>query len=152
MRYLFLVIALTVLNNAFSQNIIEILEDAISSGASTAHSEMKSLELDLTYVQDRDEMLVLIYNENDISNTFNSGAIILKNDFNTVYAISFVSSTKELTELVMKHIKADSYTFKKFKDDGEIVYSNGIYDLGLKTESSSSGNEYRVSISRVNIY
>ena len=152
MKNLFFVISLFAFSNSFSQNIIEALEIIITNSVGNAHSEMKHLGLTLDHVLDKDKLVVLIYSSSDNSVSFSSGAIIVKEDFNEVVGFSVLSSKKDMTELLMKAMTSKNYVYKNIKEYGEIIYSNGKYELGFKSETSSMGlNEYRVSITKINI-
>jgi hypothetical protein len=112
---------------------------------------MKSLGLTLDAVNDIDELIVFAYSTGDMTNIIRGGALILKNDFKTVVAFTLSSINKSFTELAMKELQSEDYIYKMVKDGGEIVYSNGLFDIGFLTEFSSTGNTYQVSISRIKI-
>jgi hypothetical protein len=152
MKTLFFVISFFAFSYSFSQKIIEALESTLTNSVGNAHSEMKNLGLKLDLVFDKDKFVSFIYSSEENVLSFSSGSIIIKEDFNEVILFSVKSSKKEMTELAMKEIESKKYIYKKIKEGGEIIYSNGVYELGFKTESFTIGNyEYRVSITKINI-
>jgi hypothetical protein len=151
MKILLIVFSLFLNCQLFSQNVIEILENTLTNSLEHSHSEMKSLGLTLDAVNDIDELIVFAYSTGDMTNIIRGGALILKNDFKTVVAFTLSSINKSFTELAMKELQSEDYIYKMVKDGGEIVYSNGLFDIGFLTEFSSTGNTYQVSISRIKI-
>lgn len=148
MKFIVIIFQILLTTNSFSQtSVIKILENDLTNPARYAHSEMKNLGLILDGISDKENWIVFVYLPKESTNSVLSGSFVLGNDFNTIWAFSLVSSSKELTEIAMKELKENQYIFSKIRE-GETIYSNGKYELGFKTENSSVGTEYRVSISR----